>query len=900
MKRALLVMLVFGIGCGRKHSAAEPIIPPESTTQATGSDELEGAPIATGVQRYDMHLCGTQRVPNDVDACGTACVPCSAPPGGSVECDGVQCLPSCAQGLALEKGQCVPADQCDRSFFFNDVIPQLKTEFPGATVKADFNGDGKLDLAIAAGSLLIFIGNGDGTFADPQTVGSGFVNWPLVAEDFNGDGKLDLAGLVGSPQGSWNPYSIDVLLSRGDGTFEAPQAVGSGFSGGFSGGPVIGDFNGDGKLDLAGFGGPVGSSWSPSSIGSIGVLLSRGDGSFVALPWFSSGCDSYYGIRVADFDQDGKLDLVLGKPYQIQILRGVGDGTFAAGATIALDDRAYNFNSVAVGDFNHDGFIDVAEVDGNSRGLIALGQGDGTFRKGGDFGNSFTRFFVGDFNSDEFPDFACFSSIGVTILLGRSSGNPVESTTLVGHWGEHTVVDWNGDNKADLFLGNPGRGGKDPALFLGDGAGHFVVSWSIDTRYNNPLMTGDFNGDGRVDLLSGVEILLGTQDGYVVTPKLDLHPAWPFSANEAVTLSDFNDHWGLDTADANRVFLASGDFNGDGKLDVADANRIFLSRGDGTFSENIYQSTDSSAPDDIFVGDVNGDQVVDLVQVLFDNNGTSVVFLGKGDGSFGAPITHALPSEGEGHDHSYPRSKLGRGDFNSDGKLDLIRTRYPDSASTLVQVLLGQGDGTFSVGASLTLPGYVVNPIAGDFNGDKQLDVALGDQKDGAVVLLGGGDGTLAALEGAPSNPVYQSDPNALFTLATVGDFNRDGHLDLLEYHTGWFTTIGTILLGQGDGTFVAKPLVSPPIHLSGVQVQDMNGDGNPDLVFSRTYGLTVLWGANDGTFGDGDSYPVPDTLAASVGDFDSDGRLDVYVRTARVETMAMGTVMLWPNHCSK
>ncbi|HUO29368.1 MAG TPA: FG-GAP-like repeat-containing protein [Bryobacteraceae bacterium] len=254
--------------------------------------------------------------------------------------------------------------------------------FPISIAVGDFNKDGKPDIAAATsydatGSdyLAVLLGNGDGTFQPFQSYPVDPSPRWISAGDFNEDGNLDVAVSICPPGNApycGGPSTVGVLLGNGDGTFQ--QAVD------YAAGPsvntvVTGDFNGDGHLDLAVSGFPNGSL--PSG---ISVLLGNGDGSFQT-PTFLSG--PYFYLTTADMNQDGILDLVAVADNTVSVMFGNGDGTFAMPVSYTAGEYLV---SVAVGDFNADGNLDLAVLDcvegphSSSSIYMLLGNGDGTWR----------------------------------------------------------------------------------------------------------------------------------------------------------------------------------------------------------------------------------------------------------------------------------------------------------------------------------------------------------------------------------------------------------------------------------------------------------------------------------------------------------------------------------------
>ncbi|HEX4138655.1 MAG TPA: FG-GAP-like repeat-containing protein [Bryobacteraceae bacterium] len=311
--------------------------------------------------------------------------------------------------------------------------------WPPPVAVADFNGDGKPDIAAGMscdGSVSIFLGNGDGTFRASSSYATGG-NPPFMAVgDFNGDGNPDLA-LADECYALCNKLATSILLGNGDGTFR----FGSNYS--LTGSVSIADFNGDGKPDLIAGGGIISAS-AGATPGS--VFLGNGDGTFQApLQWgpIANSCFAFCGIDVAptlistgDFNGDGKADLVLtnSSGNTVAVLLGNGDGTFRPPAMYTIGS---NPQAVTISDFNGDGRADLAV--GSSNGVrILYGNGDGTFGIGPNYQAAIGANFmtVGAFNGSGLPDLAYAGPNGLSVLL---SGSPTPDLAITkSHTGNFT------------------------------------------------------------------------------------------------------------------------------------------------------------------------------------------------------------------------------------------------------------------------------------------------------------------------------------------------------------------------------------------------------------------------------------------------------------------------------
>ena len=612
---------------------------------------------------------------------------------------------------------------------------------PTALVAADFNHDKKIDLAVVnanAGTISVFLGNGDGSFQTrvDYAVGEGAAE--IVAADFDGDGTIDLATI------STNDSAIALLLGKGDGSFEVEGLIP------VPSGPTQlagGDVNKDGKVDLI-------TCNNNYSTGTITVLLSNGDGTFKQVesqaPAFASA------LGVADFNHDGKLDTVIVANNGLYLSLGNGDGTFQNPVAIANAPQNQYNASIVVGDLNHDGKPDVV-----LSGVWAmLGNGDGTFQNPILSFAEATPMVIADINGDGEADVVAITNSGsVPVLLGNGAGRfmDVRTITLATPSDSTSVgvaADFNGDGKLDMAVAEQYYPNGQVSVELGKGDGTFrqpIVSALTSTAGSpNLMLAADFNGDGKSDLIvednngSGFQVLLGRGDGSFGTP--------------------------IDTAlSYSLLSFAVGDFNKDGKSDLVvtinnnnnSAMNIYLSNGDGTF--NLGMSYIVYPGSYVAVADVNGDGNLDLVVAPQVTDHNLLVFLGNGDGTFKNPLF--------GPSDNYNSSPV-IGDFNGDGKLDVV----VGTSFYGIAFMAGNGDGTFRTQV-YSNPGIQMSGIliASDFNGDGKLDLAARSSYyySGALVVSGNGDGTF----GPPTD--YDSNSNGYGQAGFAGDFNSDGVSDL-------------------------------------------------------------------------------------------------------------------------
>jgi uncharacterized protein (TIGR03437 family) len=359
-------------------------------------------------------------------------------------------------------------------------------------VVGDFNNDHNEDVVVVASTQTsLLLGDGTGRFGAPRAIMSNLFLNSVVKGDFDRDGKLDLAAARADSSGGV------VLLLRGDGAgaFAAPRNFAVGATPESLG---AGDFNNDGLPDVA---------LVDDRLGNIAVLLSAPEGGFRAPLYFSAGT-IYNGLAAADFNRDGNLDLATptingannAMPAQISMLFGAGSD-FIAGRDTLL---AQSPTALAVGDFNQDGLQDVAVNEG-ARIAVRLSRAEGGFNPPAYLNVEAGALEARDINRDGRIDLIARGVDRLTILLGNGRGEFTAGAPITLGQTERAVAleDFNRDGQLDFVALNSGN---QPALFLNNGAGGFGAPLSFGVGMNlNQFVAGDFNGDGNPDVLAATE-----------------------------------------------------------------------------------------------------------------------------------------------------------------------------------------------------------------------------------------------------------------------------------------------------------------------------------------------------------------------------------------------------------
>lgn len=668
----------------------------------------------------------------------------------------------------------------------------------------DINGDDRADLVLVVAvpnsnpvqyEPVVRYGQGDGYFSEPSPLVSFPLNFSLgtiLAGDFNSDGHIDLI-LFGSPANSNSPV-YQVLLNDGTGHFTAggtgplPQS-------GFSGSVASGDFNHDGKLDFVYGASTTGQSFS--------LCAGNGDGTFAdPLPVGASTGGPPATTVAADLNGDGYTDLVYisvvyNMPTQIRMITFGSGETYTDVPIAGLPSPTLGF---VVADFNQDHIPDIFAVDGNSIGFglgqVYVGLGNGTFRATGktivasDGYLASVPFVVGDFNHDGHIDVATRTQLSgpdqILFLWGDGTGGFTSQAIVSDHSFTLQVGDVNGDGIPDIFAGGDSAY-MYPSVVLGQNGRALPSAQVLFPNSSGFLSAGDVFGDGFNDLLVGGVYtggpfnIPGTMYHYHADGTFAAQGAAPTYPTVMVDLNSDGipdmvgftgtemliwegDGTGVYQAPINQMSLPSGfaqyyfrDIDKDGHMDIILPGVILY--GDGNFN---FTAVPISFYENFAVGDFDGDGLPDIA------TGSGILF-GQGNRTFTAPMgISPMPNSAP----AFPTQVVA--DVNGDGMDDLILGDFGPV------IYLSTGRQGFVLDQSLIVHGYapVVSAVSvADFNSDGHLDIAVGMLSPEDVVIFTN-DGT-----GKYQVTSYAIGVGSWDSIAT--DLSHDGKPDLatLDYY---------------------------------------------------------------------------------------------------------------------
>ena len=526
----------------------------------------------------------------------------------------------------------------------------------------------------------------------------------------------------------------------------------------------------------------------------------------------SSSIANSRDVAVADFNGDGIPDVAVVNQSgsSVYILLGSGDGTFtgASGSPVSISG-GNNLVGIAAGDFNNDGYVDLAVVSwGGSKVFILLGNGNGTFQTPTSISvvGSPVEIATADFNNDGNLDLAVVDNSGnhVEVLLGNGAGAfPATSTYSTGSSPYSiAVADLNNDGNLDMAIGN--NGANSVTVLLGDGAGSFSQpTGSPFAAGTNPspsaLVIGDFNGDGKPDLAvpdsgnSTIGILLGNGDGTFGTASYL-------------------------TALSGQKTIAMADFNGDGNQDLAVCDLTsgtiekYLGNGNGSFQSAVSISTGSTTCSDMASADFNRDGNPDLVIPMHGNN-KAVILLDSMTHTASASAT-AVSIPGSG---THNIVAVYSGD-NYDASSTSSAT--PLTASTVSTTLTIQPTPTSSIfGQQVTLTVALSPFAAGSLTTDGE---AITFKNGGTTIgtgILAGGAATLNISSLAASTngltAVFAGDTNFLAGTSPTVNYIVTKATPAILWATPTAITYGTVLSAtqlNATSSGIAGTLIYNPV----------------------------------------------------------------------------------------
>ncbi|CAF1004333.1 unnamed protein product [Adineta steineri] len=732
---------------------------------------------------------------------------------------------------------------------------------PYAVAVGHLNHDQYLDIAVAnfgTNNIGIFFGIGNGSFIPYAnfSTGSSRPRWIVVC-DFNNDTYNDIAIV------NYGTNNIGVLLQDNNGSFGEQTT----FSTGFDSIPyslVVGDVNNDGKLDI------VAANYGTNN---VGILLAHGNGTFASQITIDMGINSRpNAIAINDLNNDTYMDIavVCSGTNSIGILLGLGNETFTIPTIYSTGVNSLP-QSVAIGDFDNDGTLDIAVSNYDTSSInVFFGYGTGVFANQMTFytDDDSKPYLIttGDFNNDTRLDIAAvnydqnYVDIILTYRNYTFSSQDTYKTTGLGTYPMSIIAaDFNNDNRLDIIVANYWTG--DIGVFLGYENDTFSSQTTYSTGSGSGpyyIANGDFNNDNQSDIVvanywtNNIGVLLSNGDG------------------------TFSDQTTFSTGSKSEPsFVAVGDFNNDTRLDIVVVNYgknnigIFLGYGNASFStQKTYSTGSNSQPYALTIGDVNNDKRLDIIVANYGTNNIGV-FLGYGNGTFLAQKTY---STGSGSGPSF----LVCRDVTGDDLLDIV---VANSNTNKFAVLVGYGNGSFLLRNTYSVgSGYYTWTLAiDDINNDKQLDIIVTNYPNNLAVFLGYGNGNFSLPE------IYETGSNSQPYSVVISDLNNDGKPDIAI--ANYATSNVGVFVGYGNGSFTDQKTYSTreAAYPQYVTVGDFNNDNQLDIVVVNNYGdnIDIFFGYRNGSFGNQTSYSTGDNsdpMFVAVADFNNDKNLDIVV----------------------
>ena len=553
-------------------------------------------------------------------------------------------------------------------------------------------------------------------------------------------------------------------------------------------------------------------------------------------------------IAVADFNGDGNLDIAVANrsSNDISVLLGKGNGTFNTQVKYSAGTGGPDPISIAAADVNGDGKPDLIVADFGTKSVsVLINSGTGTFGAAVIYtvGNSPTAVAVGDLTGDGIPDIAVTNSADntVTVLFNNGSGTFTKAGTYAtdANPSSIAIADVDGGSGNDLVIAN--QGSSDVSVLLNQGAGAFspAVNYCVVTATN-------CNAPGVSPVSVTAVDLNGDGSPDLAVASLNSTVGSTNPGTVSILLNNGSGAFSVNSISGSSLApqaITSAVFSGTTiSLLVADNltnsfDSYANNNGGLTLPSSYFSGTKPMA---VATGDFNKDGKLDVIVANSSDNDVAVI-LGNGDGTF-ADIESYISG-------GVNSTALVVGNFNGDANPDFL-VNSTNLGSPTVTLFTGNGKSVFTRGAGVGLNSAVSSIAAGDFNNDSKLDFVVAEPAANAVTVVpGNGNGTF----GTGSNYSTDSSPVAV----AVGDFNHDGFADIVTANSTGNDV--SVLLNSKTGSFNAAVNYPAGTSPSAVAVGDLNNDGFLDIVVANngSNNISVLLGKGDGTFNAATTYPV-------------------------------------------
>ena len=595
----------------------------------------------------------------------------------------------------------------------------------------------------------------------------------------------------------------------------------------------IGDFNGDGQMDIA---------VTQATSNTVGAMLWK-NGGFTNASNFSSVGKNPVSLAVADYNNDGKADVAVanGSDGTVSVLTGKGTGFFNTATTYTVGSSP---TKIVAEDIDADGKMDLVVLCYSDASIYYLknnGSGFTVQTISGISLSSKSDMIFADINNDGLKDMIVAGNGGVAILRKNAQGgfNSAISYSISGYQYSLAAEDFNKDGYKDLAVLQK----SSITILKGALSGLFTLQSSMEIDSGgDSIISNDFNNDGFYDLA-----FTDTNDGYMDSSQV-------VEVMLGSSNFTFSEPTRFATQDSPGALVCS-DFSQDGTPDLVVANynsktvTYLAGRTDTLFNgEQVYRRPQTNTStynytNGIVVKDVNNDGINDLLAI---GGGTKGLTVFNGTGTSSPALTRYPVYEYDVQGGGSYGQTLQTADFNNDGFADIATGTY---GGKKLNIFLNAGDGTYSSATIIDTVNVIQSIVTGDFNGDSKPDIAVLFNDDKLFVYYGDGNGLFA-------NPKDMNLKSGYSRYLISNDLNRDGFSDLIvvayidySYTASDYHFITTFMNSPAG---LSSPFYSDfktGIYQFGCNIGDVNSDGIPDLIYSTTTKVIAALGSGTGLF---------------------------------------------------